>query len=73
MKKLPLMASLAATIGGLIGIDLGKDKDQGAVTTIRRNQPRPCLNTSCKKLHKHNNAYCSATCCKEHRASNKKI
>ncbi len=67
MKKISLIASLAATIGGLIGIDLAKGKDQTAITTIRRNQPRPCLNTGCKKMHKHNNAYCSATCCNEHK------
>lgn len=46
-----------------------------AVTPERRSrgqrEKRQCLATGCTKMHNHNNAYCSAECCKAHRAEQK--
>lgn len=66
-KRAGLMAGLAAAgamspgMGDIIGGTMF-----GKPYYREPKKPRPCLN--CKTPHTHNNSFCSAECCKEHRA-----
>ena len=54
-KLLPVLGAVIAAFGPAKGI-ASKPK-------------RPCL--QCGKPHDHNNSYCSADCCQQHRAAKK--
>ena len=41
---------------------------RGLKNKVRSKFPRPCLN--CGHMHMHNNAFCSAGCCKQWRSNN---
>lgn len=64
MKRAGLIAASMGLFlaGGTGGTSRGLAKRQGR-------KVRPCVN--CGKEHDHNNCYCSAQCCKEHRADMK--
>lgn len=57
------LASAMILLAGGMGFDIRSKGDSKTDPTCKE---RPCLN--CDKPKTHNNSYCSAKCCREHRA-----
>lgn len=74
------IAIIGATLGASMGLTARPEpearKPPSPLAKQRRSrgyrEKRKCLATGCTKMHNHNNAYCSAECCKAHRAEQKR-
>ncbi len=66
---------LFQTLAAIMGLGAAATPASRPLAKQRRSrgqrEKRQCLATGCTKMHNHNNAYCSAECCKAHRAEKK--
>lgn len=66
---------LFQTLAAIMGFAAAVTPEPSQLAKQRRSrgqrEKRQCLATGCTRTHNHNNAYCSAECCKAHRAEQK--
>lgn len=70
------MKNILAKAALMLGLTAATEAQQPTALAKQRRsrgqrEKRQCLATGCTKMHNHNNAYCSAECCKAHRAEQK--